>query len=241
LNTTRWTDVAAGTLSDEEIAKLREEIRKPAELGSVVSRSLVQLIKNHPAIGWVRSNLVPSEAASQEILKLKKRTEDLEKLLDKARFEPPKGTETLAQGDEGFIINFGYKDLDKAYNLIELYEGTINTTWNNIFSVLSPHMIDEASEASLERTLEEFLGDASELKNKYGNRYERHRLDVRKSDFQTIQIQLRALGLIMKSVKPRSVKDNDTYWTLIPYGDNVMTRLRAIKKENGPDRARLGT
>ncbi len=31
-----------------------------AELGSVVSRSLVQLIKNHPAVGWVRGGLLPN-------------------------------------------------------------------------------------------------------------------------------------------------------------------------------------
>ena len=49
-------------------------------------------------------------------------------------------------------------------------------------------------------------------------------------DFQTIKIQLRALGLIAKSTKSRSVKDTATYWTLTPYGDNVMTKLRAIRK-----------
>jgi predicted MarR family transcription regulator len=49
-------------------------------------------------------------------------------------------------------------------------------------------------------------------------------------DFQTIKIQLRALGLITKSTKSRSVKDTATYWTLTPFGDTVMTRLRAIQK-----------
>jgi hypothetical protein len=49
-------------------------------------------------------------------------------------------------------------------------------------------------------------------------------------DFQTIKVQLRALGLITKSPKSRSVRDNATYWTLTSYGDNVMTKLRAIQK-----------
>jgi hypothetical protein len=35
-------------------------------------------------------------------------------------------------------------------------------------------------------------------------------------DFQTIKVQLRALGLIAKNDKPRSVKDSGTYWTLTP-------------------------
>ncbi|KAB8066887.1 DUF4062 domain-containing protein [Janthinobacterium violaceinigrum] len=52
-----------------------------------------------------------------------------------------------------------------------------------------------------------------------------------KDDFQTIKIQLRALGLITKSTRSRSVKDTSTYWTLTPYGDNVMLQLRAIRKD----------
>ena len=47
---------------------------------------------------------------------------------------------------------------------------------------------------------------------------------------RTIIVQLRALGLIVKSTRQRSVKDTATYWTLTPFGDNVMNRLRAIKR-----------
>ena len=50
------------------------------------------------------------------------------------------------------------------------------------------------------------------------------------NDFHKIKIQLRALGLITKSEKKRSIKDNETYWQLTPYGDTVMTRLIAIRK-----------
>jgi len=38
------------------------------------------------------------------------------------------------------------------------------------------------------------------------------------------------LGLITKSTKNRSVKDTATYWTLTAYGDNQLTRLRAIRR-----------
>ena len=41
---------------------------------------------------------------------------------------------------------------------------------------------------------------------------------VRQNDFDKIKVQLRALGLIAKSEKHRSVKDTRTYWTLTPYG-----------------------
>lgn len=45
----------------------------PSELGSVVSRSLVKLIKAHPAVGWVRADQVLDENSSKEILRLQKR------------------------------------------------------------------------------------------------------------------------------------------------------------------------
>ena len=54
---------------------------------------------------------------------------------------------------------------------------------------------------------------------------------ITEHDLQTIKIQLRALGLIAKSQRNRSVKDNASYWTLTPFGDQVLTTLRAIPKE----------
>ena len=52
-------------------------------------------------------------------------------------------------------------------------------------------------------------------------------------EIQTVKIQLIALGLIAKSQKARSVKDSRTFWALTPYGDQVLTRLRAIRRGPG--------
>ena len=49
-------------------------------------------------------------------------------------------------------------------------------------------------------------------------------------DFNTIKVQLLALRLMKKSDRNRSVKDKASYWTLTPYGDSVMTQLRAIRR-----------
>jgi len=59
-----------------------------------------------------------------------------------------------------------------------------------------------------------------------------HSFTLDQDDFQTIKVQLRALGLITKSDKARSVKDVTAYWTLTPYGDEMMTRLRAIRRDS---------
>ncbi|WP_290519183.1 hypothetical protein [Alcanivorax sp.] len=58
---------------------------------------------------------------------------------------------------------------------------------------------------------------------------------INMDNFNTIKVQLLALRLMMKSVKNRSVKDKQNYWGLTPYGETVMTQLRAIKKEGYED------
>ncbi len=55
--------------------------------------------------------------------------------------------------------------------------------------------------------------------------------EIKDHDFQTIKVQFRALGLITKSQRARSVKETNPYWTLTPYGDQTLTILRAIPKD----------
>lgn len=52
--------------------KLVRYWNNPSELGSVVSRSLVNLKKQFPAVGWVRADLVGNEDTMREMLQLKK-------------------------------------------------------------------------------------------------------------------------------------------------------------------------
>lgn len=50
--------------------KLCKQWSNPAELGSVVSRSLIRLIKTTPSVGWVRADELPTKDATLELLKL---------------------------------------------------------------------------------------------------------------------------------------------------------------------------
>ncbi|TYQ14661.1 UNVERIFIED_CONTAM: uncharacterized protein DUF4062 [Acetivibrio alkalicellulosi] len=51
----------------------------PAELGSVVSRSLIQLIKHYPSKGWVKADIANNVELATEIISLRKRIKELEK------------------------------------------------------------------------------------------------------------------------------------------------------------------
>ncbi len=207
----------------------------PAELGSQVSRSLVKLIKTNPAIGWARADLVPDASAAEEILKMRREIEDLKGELKASVQRGPEESAHLAQGEDSFEINYTFSASDeKTGRNSGAFKSTVGIAWDNIFSAVSPLMMDEANEATILNALNAMLRDYC-LEN-YGEEDQFKgqtiaRVKITSDDFQTIKIQLRALGLITKSNRARSVKDTESYWTLTPYGDTVMTRLRAQKKK----------
>lgn len=208
----------------------------PSELGSVVSRSLIMLQKKHPGIGWVRGDQVASSEASTEILRLRRRIEELETEMASTQTEAPKGTEKLSQGDDTFTINckFESRKLDDYESYT--WDWEIEATWNEIFYEVSPLMMHEASNIQLASRFGEFVRRrvnevVPEAKSFKGHGQIRS-IEYEKSDFETSIVQLNALGLIAQNVKNRSVKDRGTYWTLTPYGQSIMNRLRAIRKED---------
>lgn len=62
-----------------------------AELQGLVALSMPRLMKSRPRVGWVRADAVPDESAAQEILKLKRKNEELQAA-------PPPGTEGSRKG-----------------------------------------------------------------------------------------------------------------------------------------------
>lgn len=209
----------------------------PQDLGSVVSRSLIMLQRRHPGVGWVRADQVTSADAAKEILSLRKEIEALEEEIAESKTEAPSGAEALAHGEETFEILCTFETTGPE-GATYTWDWSIDATWNSIFSEISPLMIHEANTIELRARLSTLVGKLAVAQAKQGKDYKGHRrprfAEVDQSDFETIIIQLSALGLITQSLKSRSVKDKSTYWTLTPYGTTQMNQLRAIsRKEKG--------
>jgi DNA-binding HxlR family transcriptional regulator len=207
----------------------------PSDLGSKVSRSITQLIKSHPAPGWIRASEA-GEIAAPEVLRLREQIDRLEVELAKTAGQTPEGSAELAQGDDEFNLNFRMDFADEKGD--DVWENIYWTegTWNSIFKAIAPHMLHRAPESAistiLERSFRSALEDiAAHDKQLRAGEWKRHPLTISRArlitkDLKTIIVQLRALGLIRRS----SHKSAETYWTLTPLGDQVMTRLIAIKK-----------
>jgi len=205
------------------------------ELGSVVSRSLIMLQKKHPGIGWVRGDLITSKDATVEILRLRKKIEQLEEELSESQTEAPKGTEDLAQGNDTFNISCSF-DSTGPDGATYRWNWITSPTWNQLFSEISPLMLHEANTSQLRARLSTFVEKLVAVEVVKDSDYKGYgsprNSQVDQSDFETVLIQLSALGLISQSVKNRSLKDRGTYWTLTPFGITVMNRLRAVVKDN---------
>ncbi|MDP3410741.1 DUF4062 domain-containing protein [Bosea sp. (in: a-proteobacteria)] len=131
-------------LVQEKLVKFWES---PAELGSVVSRSLIRLIKDNPAVGWVRGDNISSDAAREEILNLKRRVEELEGEASRSLKVDPKNFELLSRGldavDLSFILSVS-EDPDSYFSRTN-FKWDIKSNWEQIFFNVSPDLIDEAT------------------------------------------------------------------------------------------------
>jgi hypothetical protein len=226
--------------------KMCKEWRTADQLGAVVSRSLFSLMKKNPAIGWVRANLVPDKDAASEILALRKEIEKLQNQLAAARTAPPEGTEGLASGEDKYAlpVSFTHYLQDYPFGPHTDHESKFEITWNQILSLIGPMMIGEASERDIKQAFNRYLVDfVSERLLQYVRAEEEFQegrlsnIQIHASAFDTMKIQFRALGLIQKSDKHRGVSDKQTYWTLTPYGNRILTELRAIRRDGNQSKS----
>lgn len=200
------------------------------DLGSQVSRSLIKLIKTNPRPGWVKADNLPSANTTQELLELREKVLLLENELRISKTDAPKGAENLKQGSDIFKLSYDYEQRNRSYDW-ERKSGNLELSWNDLFYLISPLMVDESNEYSLKSSIDNYIYDL--IKDNKLKGVERNALrkpKITDHDFQTVKIQFRALGLIQKNEKKRSIKDTDTYWCLTPYGDSAMVQLRALKK-----------
>lgn len=186
----------------------------PDDLGSVVSRSMVNLIKQWPAVGWVKANKLANEQSLTEIIDLKNQIENL-----KSQLEIMKVTEkmqTLSQGEDRITIEICYFQYDNYYE--NQIEQEITLSWNEIFSVLAPYIISNEDEDVLEEVLAKYIV------KRYSQVFETKPIFnpyILESDFKKVMIQFICLGYI---------EVLGDIWRLTKEGTKMLSSIAAIKK-----------
>lgn len=132
-------------------SRLVREFTSPSDLGSVVSRSLIRLMRDKPGEGWVRGRYAMSAEVQAEIAELKEHVAryEVDRLVSQAS-APAIPTDGLAQGDDPVELDYVVYDSGEYQEL----HGSWEYTWNEILSILAPMMFDEAPEARMRERLE---------------------------------------------------------------------------------------
>lgn len=221
----------------------------PEGLAGFVSRSINSLIRTKPAIGWVRANLVPDENSIQEILRLRRRMEELESTITRLRAEAPRDTTNLAQGETPITLHYKYYFHTDGANLTGHDEDVFSTTWNDVFKQVGTHLIGaELPESHITGLIRIYLHRMEEEKiiEKKKETYKEHEavksnkkmhmadIVIASEDIQTVKVQLRALGFItvtQKDVERGNLREKQPFWSLTPEGDNKITQLCAIQTD----------
>lgn len=207
-----------------------------AELRAQFIVGLTSAVKRFPTVGWVRASEVPNESTLKETLALRRRVADLEQQLESAQTSPPEEARDLLQGDDQYEIKCSFVaktpgDYIGAQDLS--YQGTFHLTWNDIFAAIAPSMINEVDDYRLKYSLKAHFERSAKRDFEKNEKLKTKELKEFKFDdyvVDTCLVQFRALGLIRENKKARSIKDTKTYWTLTPYGDYAMVKLRALRK-----------
>ena len=210
----------------DELNGFKEEVKKhmvkywssPTNLSGQVVLSLNQLFKTNKRIGWMRADEKSSAEQNKELLRLR---EDNEKLLEKIRMleeNAPEGTDDLCQGDDEFVLQIS-ATVDNIYDNDFEYK----MSWNDICKALLPHLVQFCWEYKMSTPIKDFI-EAKEPQYRH----------VRVSDisFQTIKVQLIALGLITEAPKVKTSKTLAAAWTLTKYGTLTLMRIGALRRTN---------
>lgn len=160
------------------------------ELRSQVVLGMHNMIRRFPAVGWVRANRVGSEDLLLEINELRKANAELANRVRESEPSTPAALVEIAGLNEKFTLGLTYRD----WHATQSRHVKISMTWEQIFSLAAPHLISKLDERSLKEVLEKAIADSMGIDTRTRS--------ISDNDFQTIKVQLLALGLIETDVLP---------------------------------------
>ncbi len=196
-----------------------------AQLPGEVALSLTKTMKMFPAIGWVRANTAASPELLSEINELRKRNELLQKELQEQRelsLPTPIIPRSELENMKGKVNLNGvyHQHMHTNYNATVSNSWSASTTWNELFSIISPFLVEGPDEDEVS----EFI--AAEFSNVDPNLPGLSDLAVDRQTLFTIRIQLIALNLIVKISK-----ESDFLWELTEQGHKEMMESRVIRSK----------
>jgi hypothetical protein len=182
-------------------------------LGGVVSRSYVQLLKTHPAEGWVKSRYAKTTEDLEKVNQMHEQIRVLEQEIARLREIGNSVPANLARGTDVVRIDYFIGDQQKDRDTAEV-------TWNDIFLVVGEACMDLPGEWEVHGRLCDWLCVLVQA-----------RVTMTERSFQKVKIQFYGLGLLrMEMLMRRGAKTAMLCWVLTEAGRGALAELVAEKR-----------
>ncbi len=183
------------------------------ELRAIVVLSMLNTIKQFPAVGWMRGDRSASEDILTEINNLRKEKEHLLSTIAANKPPPFKPIANLADLDESFTIKGSYWTSQSG-----TIKANRTVTWKELYGVITPYLVSIPSA----KTVKDVIAAAL-----FGVKGSSPAVDDQ--DFQTIGIQLQAVDLVQVKRQETTSGGMGLFWYATAYGKQLGLELRAIR------------
>ncbi|CDU12941.1 conserved hypothetical protein [Vibrio coralliirubri] len=186
------------------------------ELPGLVALSLTKTIKMYPAVGWVRANNQSSAESLGEINELRKENDKLRNALENSEAKPKFSLPNLADYSESIELGGTY---------VKQFSGTVydwktEMTWSEIFGAISPYLLEHPSDNAVKIKLKQNAFSKLNLHS--------YSTELKDQTFQTVKMQLMALGLVDVSYTKTTKGGMGLFWRMTESGKGLMLKLRTI-------------
>jgi hypothetical protein len=188
----------------------------------MVALSLSKTMKSHPAVGWIRADEVTNTQLLTEINELRKSKEELLARVAELSNSQSIKIPDIADLDEKIRVNGTYQQIGKI--MWTPWHEDISRREN--FRRLAPELDDCPNSTLVKIRLEKLLirDTVSSIQN----------WNLSDDSFQTIKIQLQALGLISVDYRPTVKGGMALFWSLTKEGKSLLYSLRVIRSNSAP-------
>lgn len=193
------------------------------DLNGKVAVSLTKTIKTYPAIGWVRANLQTNSESLQEMNILRKELAELKEYKAKVDQEKNRDAALVSQSIAGLDEKITIEGTYSYSRDRQITKGNWNVclSWQDIFSAISPFFIQPLNDDKAKVIISSALFKLSNSGS--------HTNYINTQDFQTIKLQLKALGLFDMRGAGTSNGSSALFWFLTEKGNQLMMETRTIK------------
>lgn len=193
------------------------------ELPGLVALNLPKTIKTYPAVGWIRANSTSNPEVYVELNEIRKENQELKLQISSNENKPE--MENLAEIEDLITVTGKHTYWNSKHMNDITSNWTKSFTWGEIFGLISPYLLKKPNDSTVKGKLSIVLYET------IPNHIDSGTSQISDQDFQTIKIQFKALSLIeLSTVATPKVGQIDLIWSTTEKGENLMLKLRTIKK-----------